>query len=184
MKTARAGHGTKFCSWLFCSCAFSLEWWAPDRSKPPPGKKNSESDKDQPQDENSRNQNKYDNADVWIVGIPSKLGRQNEQPGKARGGRQRDAQHADPVARQQHQYRALWIFTHLAFTQSESRLVSFLVGEQSARTPGIFRPTRPLRRRSSWVDVTECSNRASHSMTWPLRAGTLGAQVGTERLSC
>src|SRR5271167_2782080 len=78
----------------------------------PPGKEDSERDQYQAQNEDNWDDNKDHNADVWVAGVASKLHWQNEQPGEAGGGHQRDAQHADPVAEEQYEYGAFWIVVH------------------------------------------------------------------------
>src|SRR5215471_2016320 len=66
-----------------------------------PRQENSEGNQDEAQNENDRNQNENDNPNVWIAGVPPKLDRQNEQPGKAGGRDQRRPQHGDPVTSKQ-----------------------------------------------------------------------------------
>ena len=69
----------------------------------PPGEEDSECDQYQDQDEDNWGENKDQNTDVRVAGVASKLGWQNEQPGKPGGGHQRDAQHADPVTEEQYE---------------------------------------------------------------------------------
>ena len=82
----------------------------------PPGKEDPERDQYQAQDEDNWDENKDQNADVWVAGVASKLDGQNEQPGEPSGGHQRDAQHADPVTEEQYEYGAFWIVAHSFFT--------------------------------------------------------------------
>jgi hypothetical protein len=62
-----------------------------DRFNTPPRKENSPSDQYQAEDENDRDKNKDNNADVRVAGMPAKLNRQNEEPREAGCGHQRDA---------------------------------------------------------------------------------------------
>ena len=52
------------------------------RFNPPPRKENPQGDQYKAEDENNRDNNKNNNADVRIVGVPSKFNGQNEQPGE------------------------------------------------------------------------------------------------------
>src|SRR5208337_4422576 len=60
--------------------------------------------------------NKDNNADVRIIGVTSKLDRQNEQPGEPRGRYKSNSQHADPVAGQKYEYGTFWIIAHVFLT--------------------------------------------------------------------
>ncbi len=97
------------------------------RTDAPPGKEDPESDQHETQDEDNRDHKKDDDADVGIAGVPSKLGWQSKQPREASGGYQRDAQHADPMTGEQHEYRTFWIVVHSLYSlPSGFRLVLFM----------------------------------------------------------
>src|SRR5208337_5384798 len=66
------------------------------RFNTPPREENSQGDQYKAEDENNRDKNKDNNADVRIIGVTSKLDRQNEQPGEPRGRHKSNSQHADP----------------------------------------------------------------------------------------
>ena len=123
----------------------------------PPGKKHPERDQDEAEDEDDRDQKEDDDADVGIAGVPSNLSGQNEQPREARGGYQRDAQHADPVTGEQHEYgmfrESLVVFEACPF-RIRVRIVHADLNFFSSAIPGRFPAPRRIGRPISVLSRT------------------------------